>query len=77
MKLFKNPEYFKLELYDMRNRKLSNLRMMTRNEKKEEQQEPTLKAQVDLNRNFPVGFGLGADDLPCSEVYKGQVRMMS
>ena len=45
--------------------------------KKEEQQEPKLKAQVDLNRNFPVGFGLGADDLPCSEVYKGQVGMMS
>ena len=34
MKLFKNPENFKLEPYDMRNGKLSNLRMMTRNEKK-------------------------------------------
>ena len=33
MKLFKNPENFKLEPYDMRNGKLSNLRMITRNEK--------------------------------------------
>ena len=30
-------------------------------------------SKVDLNRNFPLGFGLGADDNPCSEVYKGQV----
>lgn len=28
-------------------------------------------AGVDLNRNFPLGFGLGADAQPCSEVYKG------
>ena len=26
---------------------------------------------VDLNRNFEVGYGLGADTNPCSEVYKG------
>ena len=30
-------------------------------------------SKVDLNRNFALGFGLGADDNPCSEVYKGQV----
>ena len=28
-------------------------------------------AGVDLNRNFEVGYGLGADTNPCSEVYKG------
>ena len=32
--------------------------------------------KVDLNRNFPLGFGLGADDNPCSEVYKGQVLFL-
>ena len=37
---------------------------------------PHLKAQVDLNRNFPLGFGLGADAQPCSEVYKGQVGLV-
>ena len=37
---------------------------------------PQLEAQVDLNRNFPLGFGLGADDKPCSEVYKGQVGLI-
>ena len=26
---------------------------------------------VDLNRNFEIGYGLGADTNPCSEVYKG------
>ena len=36
---------------------------------------PQLNAQVDLNRNFPLGFGLGADAQPCSEVYKGQYKM--
>jgi len=30
---------------------------------------------VDLNRNFPLGFGLGADAQPCSEVYKGQAPL--
>ena len=37
---------------------------------------PQLNAQVDLNRNFPLGFGLGADAQPCSEVYKGQVGLV-
>ncbi|XP_023337842.1 carboxypeptidase B [Eurytemora carolleeae] len=26
---------------------------------------------VDINRNFPLGYGLGADSNPCSEVYMG------
>ena len=43
---------------------------------KKAKQRPQLEAQVDLNRNFPLGFGLGADDKPCSEVYKGQVGLI-
>ena len=27
---------------------------------------------VDLNRNFPEGYGVGASKNPCDEVYKGK-----
>lgn len=27
---------------------------------------------VDLNRNFPEGYGVGASKNPCSEVYQGE-----
>ena len=29
---------------------------------------------VDLNRNFPEGYGIGASKDPCSEVYQGQLN---
>ena len=28
---------------------------------------------VDLNRNFPEGYGIGASTNPCSEVFQGKV----
>ena len=28
---------------------------------------------VDLNRNFPEGYGIGASKNPCSEVYQGDI----
>ena len=27
---------------------------------------------VDINRNFPEGYGIGASTNPCSEVYQGE-----
>ena len=32
---------------------------------------------VDLNRNFPEGYGIGASKNPCSEVYQGEAAKSS
>ena len=30
---------------------------------------------VDINRNFPEGYGIGASTNPCSEVYQGETLL--